>query len=238
MAIRIAIIEDEKRASDTLKEYIMRYGKENSAAFAITQFPDAIGLLERYSPEYDIVFMDIQMPYMNGMDAAHRLRAVDQKVILIFTTSLTQYAVEGYEVDALSYMVKPFSYPEFSMKFAKAVKKVPSITKADIIINTKDGEIRLSGDDIRYVEIRNHWVEYRTLAGDYSNYSTLKAVEEKLPEDTFARCNSCYLVNLRYVQRINDSFCVMDDGTELKISYPKRQAFLAELKAYRERNKR
>ena len=77
MAIKIAIVEDEPQASDTLKEYIERYGNENSIPFAITQFPNAIGLLDQYSAEFDIIFMDIQMPYINGMDAAHRLRTLD-----------------------------------------------------------------------------------------------------------------------------------------------------------------
>ena len=72
MAIRIAIVEDDRAASDTVKSYIERYGLENSLQFKITQYPDAVSLLDRYSAEHDIIFMDIQMPYMNGMDAAHR----------------------------------------------------------------------------------------------------------------------------------------------------------------------
>ena len=116
MAIQIAIVEDDKLASDTIKEYILRYGKENSLQFGISQYSDAVGLLDQYSAEYDIIFMDIQMPYMNGMDAAHRLRTLDQKVILIFTTSLAQYAIEGYSVDAMAYLLKPINYYEFAMK--------------------------------------------------------------------------------------------------------------------------
>lgn len=232
MAISIAIVEDDKTASETIKGFIERYGQENSLQFRITQYPDAVSLLDRYSAEHDIIFMDIQMPYLNGMDAAHRLRVLDQKVILIFTTSLMQYAVEGYEVDALFYLVKPINYYEFAMKLAKAVKKVPFISAADLIINTKSGDIRLSQEDIRFVEISGHWVVYHTLGGDYSQYSSLSKVEEQLSREEFARCNSCYLVNLQYVQRISGVLCVLDNGTELKISQPKRKAFLQTLEDY------
>lgn len=232
MAIRIAIVEDETKASDLLKSYILQYGRETGMTFAITQFSDAVGLLERYSPDYDIVFMDIQMPYLNGMEAAYRLRTVDQKVILIFTTSLAQYAVKGYDVDALSYLVKPFSYFEFSMKLAKAVKRVPNIESNYFTLHTKAGIIRLSETEIRYVEIRGHKTDYHAIAGTYSHYSTLKIVEEKLSKELFARCNNCYLVNLFYVKRIEDSKCILDDGTELAISHPKKQKFLSAWKDF------
>lgn len=236
MAIKIAIVEDDKTASDAIKEYILRYGKENTLQFAITQYPDAVGLLDQYSAEFDIIFMDIQMPYLNGMDAAHRLRALDQKVILIFTTSLVQYAVEGYEVDALSYLVKPINYYEFAMKLGRAVKKVPFISAEVIVLNTKSGDIRLAQEDIRYVEISGHWVVYHTLGGDYSQYSSLSKVEELLSAAEFARCNSCYLVNLLYVQQINGMFVILDNGTELKISQPKKKTFTSALQKYRERH--
>lgn len=238
MAIRIAIVEDDQTASDTLKGYILRYGSENALQFMVTQYPDAVGLLDQYSSEHDIIFMDIQMPYMNGMDAAHRLRALDQKVILIFTTSLVQYAVEGYEVDALSYLVKPINYYEFAMKLGKAVRKVPFLSEADVILNTKSGDIRLSQEDIRYVEISGHWVVYHTLGGDYSLYSSLAKVEQQLSKDEFARCNSCYLVNLHSVSRIDGMLCILDNGTELRISQPKKKAFLAALSDYYARSKR
>lgn len=236
MAIKIAIVEDDKAASDTIKGYILRYSKENSLQFAITQYPDAVGLLDQYSAKYDIIFMDIQMPYLNGMDAAHRLRALDQKVILIFTTSLAQYAVEGYEVDALSYLVKPINYYEFAMKLGKAIKKVPFISAEVVVLNTKSGDIRLAQEDIRYVEISGHWVVYHTLGGDYSQYSSLSKVEELLSKAEFVRCNSCYLVNLLYVQQVNSMFAILDDGTELKISQPKKKTFVSALQKYHERH--
>lgn len=232
MAIRVAIVEDERQASDLLKEYILRFEKENAVAFSVTQYADAVGLLEQYTPVFDIIFMDIQMPYMNGMDAARRLRILDQKVLLIFTTSLAQYAVEGYDVDALSYLVKPYGYFEFSMKLSKAMQRVPKVASDIIVLNTKAGSVRLSASEILYVGIRGHKTDYHTASGIYSHYSTLKIVEEKLPRETFARCNSCYLVNLFYVRRIEENTCVLSDGTALSVSHPKKQQFLSAWNAY------
>lgn len=236
MAISIAIVEDDKAASNLVKDYIVRYSKENELQLSITQYSDALGLLDQYTAEHDIIFMDIQMPYLNGMAAAHRLRVLDQKVILIFITSLQQYAVEGYEVDALSYLLKPVNYYDFAMKLGKAITRVPLLSAMDIVLNTKSGNIRLAQKDIRYVEIRDHWIVIHTLGGDYSYYSSLRKIEEQVSAEEFARCNSCYLVNLHYVQRANGMFVILDDGTKLKISQPRKKAFLDTLKKYIERN--
>lgn len=232
MAIKMAIVEDDETAFESLREYIHRYAKENGQQFIVTWYPNAVRLLAHYSSKHDIIFMDIQMPYLNGMDAAHRLRDLDQKVILIFTTSLRQYAVEGYEVDALSYLVKPINYYEFAMKLAKAVRRVPFISSSNIILSTKSGDIRLAQEDIRFVEVNGHWIVYHTLGGDYSQYSSLNKVEEQLASDQFTRCNSCYLVNMHYIQKVSGMYVVLDDGTELKISQPKRKVFQETLEEY------
>lgn len=121
MIVHIALVEDDVKAAETIQKYLDRYEAENQIKFDVTTFSNAIPLLENYTADYDIIFMDIRMPYMNGMDAAHRLRAIDSKVILIFITSLTQYAVAGYEVEALDYIVKPVNYYDFALKLARAI---------------------------------------------------------------------------------------------------------------------
>ena len=81
MSIHVAIVEDDDTAAKTLSEYLLRYAEENQVQFRISTFDNAVSMLDNYTAEYDIIFMDIRMPYMNGMDAAHRLRALDQKEI-------------------------------------------------------------------------------------------------------------------------------------------------------------
>lgn len=230
--IRVAVVEDEAQAAKTVKEYLSRYEMENSIKFDLKTFPNAISLLERYTAEYDLIFMDIRMPYMNGMDAAHRLRALDQKVLLIFLTSLTQYAVAGYEVDALDYIIKPVNYYDFALKLTRAVKRIPAPEATDsITISTEVGWIRLDTGDIRYIETDGHHVLYHTLRGDYRQYSTLNDLEKKLAQYGFFRCNSCYLVNLRYVTSVK-AYTAFLDICELKISQPRKKEFLRRLAAY------
>jgi len=232
MVIRIAIAEDEAQAAKTLKDYLMRYERENQLKFEITAFSNAISLLDHYTAEYDIIFMDIRMPYLNGMDAAQRLRALDQNVLLIFITSLTQYAIAGYEVNAADYIVKPVNYYDFALKMSRAVRRVPARDAANAVtISTEVGWVRLDPQDIRYAETDGHHVILHTVRGDHRQYGTLSALESQLEPHGFCRCNNCYLVNLRYVSGIKGYTAILD-VCELRISQPRKKEFLRRLAEY------
>ncbi len=105
--VNIAIVEDEQKHVDILKGYLTRYGNEHNTTFNIKQFGDGMDILDEYDSSFDIVFLDIQMKHLDGMTTAKRIREYDQNVILIFITSTVQYAVQGYQVDALGYVLKP-----------------------------------------------------------------------------------------------------------------------------------
>lgn len=229
----IAIVEDEEEFALALEKYLKRYGEENGTVFKIRRFVNALALLENYSADYDVIFMDIKMPYLNGMDAAHRLRELDANVLLIFVTNMTQYAVNGYEVDALDYIVKPVNYYDFALKLTRAVNRLRAKDETFITVPVSSGMIRLKPEQIRYVETQGHHVVYHTGKEDYSQYCSLKDAESKLKGYGFARCNSCYLVNLRYVKSVK-GHVVNVDGTELQISQPKRKDFVQKLMAYTE----
>ncbi len=232
---KIAIVEDERQHADTLRDYLLRFAQERGAAFEIAVFGNAVSFLENYAGTYDIVFMDIRMPYMNGMDAAHRLRELDKTVILIFITSLTQYAVDGYEVNALNYIVKPVSYPDFALKFSKAYERLRAENNNRIALPTERGMIRLQPEEIAYCEVRGHQTIYHTARGDFTHYETLRSAEQKLADNGFCKCNHCYLVNLRYVQSLCGDEIAVCYGTrtdKLAVSRNKKKAFGEALKAY------
>lgn len=105
--IRIAVVEDEKKFIDQTKEYFDRYQEEHHESLDITYFRDGDEIVSRYRSQFDIIFMDIQMKFMDGMTAAREIRKQDSQVIILFITNLSQYAIRGYEVGALDYILKP-----------------------------------------------------------------------------------------------------------------------------------
>jgi len=236
MAIRIAIVEDEQAQREALEGHIRRYAEEKKVSVSISVFSNAVSFLDHYTAEYDLVFMDIMMPMMNGMDASRALREKDSKVLLIFITSMRQYAVQGYEVEATDFIVKPVSYPEFALKFARALTKLPAEREDNLLIHTKEGYIRLQPSQISYVEVSGHYCIFHVDGKKFQQYLTMKSVEEKLDKHEFVRCNNYLLVNLSHVERVED-YTVTVDGERLQISQPKRKAFLEAFLKYQEARK-
>ena len=231
MPIRVAIVEDDQKAAETLQNHLEWYGRENEIQFRIKTFEHPLRFLEPYTADYDLVYMDIQMPLMNGMDAAHCLRDLDPKVALVFVTSLTQYAIEGYQVNAMDYIVKPFNYYDFALKLTRILERIPAHDDEDILVPTEVGNVRLTFDSIRYVEVQGHHLIFHTKRGEYTQYSSLSKVEPLLAGHHFARCNNCYLVNLHYVESIK-GYTVTVAGEELKISQPRKKEFARQVEEF------
>lgn len=221
--IDIAIVEDNREQAAALEGHIKAYAADHKLSVSVSIFYEPITFLEKYSP-FHIVYMDIMMPLLNGMDAAKLLREKDEKVILIFVTTMRQYAIQGYEVAASDFIVKPISYPEFALKFTKVLTRLEYVMPPDVLVRTDTSFVRLSPRDIRYVEVKGHHCVYHTTSGEYRQYQTMKSAESALAGQDFVRCNSFLLVNLAHVGRI-DGMNVIVGGEPLQISHPKRKAF-------------
>ena len=229
--LNIAIVEDERAAADVLSEYINRYCAEKHAAANVVVFSDAMSLLSGYKPVYDIIFMDIMLPGMNGMDAAKKLRKADGSAIIVFVTNMANFAVRGYEVNALDFIIKPLIYDSFAMKMNKAVSAALGRRRRTICIQT-DGVTKIVDiTRIRYVEVSRHYLVYHTELGNYRARGTLGEAEKQLGNESFARCNVCYLVNMRFVSEIDGENLTVG-GDILKISRARKKQFMNALANY------
>lgn len=232
--IRVAIVEDQDEAVSQLNSCLDHYEQQMNEHFTRTVYSDAEKFLFNFQAQYDLVFMDIEMPGMNGMQAAHKLRQIDQVAALVFVTNLSRYAINGYEVGALDYILKPLAVEAFILKMRKVVAYCNSIIRKEVHhigIPTGMGEIRMPVSDLFYVEISGHDLIYHTVRGNYSTYGTMKKVETDLSRHGFFRCNSCYLVNMQHVRGI-EGYEVLVERDRLVISHPKKRAFLDALAQY------
>lgn len=230
--LNVAIIEDEIKTQELLKSYFADFTKKFGEEFNILCFDNPIKFLTNYKANYDIVLMDIELPYINGMEASHKLREIDKTVTLIFVTNMAQFAVEGYSVNAFDYIVKPISSDDFSLKLERAINRIKNNgdEKIKILVNYTVKLISVS--QLKYVEVTGHKLAYHTMdAGVYTTTGTLKDVEAKLRSKGFAKCNSCYLVNLRHVSEVGGQ-TVTVGGEVLQISYPKHKEFVRALNDY------
>lgn len=229
--IRIAIVEDEELYVKELKKYLEEYQKSFGEEFEITIFRDGDGITAKYKAQYDIILMDIQMKFVDGMTAAEEIRKADTEVVIIFITNMTRYAIRGYEVDALDYILKPVSYFAFSQKLSKAIGRIKKKSSKHVTIQVKGGVLRLDVSDIYYIESVGHNLIYHTSTGEHMSAGTLKSIEEEFANMGFSRCNKCYLINLKHVEGVKDK-CAIVRGEALQISRPRMSAFMQDLTKY------
>ncbi len=229
--IRIATVEDDGRDREALITHLHRYEKENSLKFSITEFQDGEDIITNYAAEYDLILMDIEMTFLNGMKTAEKIRELDTDVVIIFITNAPQYAIQGYKVNALDYMLKPISYFSFSETMNRALRKVKIREKEYIAISMKGGKMKLDVSKICYVEVQDHLLFYHTTDGSFSTKGTMRDVDGQLDPKRFFRCNRCYLVNLEYVENYQGSD-ISVNGTVIQVSRSRRKPFLDVLNEY------
>ena len=229
--IRVAIVEDEAEIRAQLMGYVQRYTRQYGTAFEVKTFADGLEILEDYRPAYDLILLDIEMKHLDGMETARRIRELDPDVMLVFITNMAQYAIKGYAVGALDYVLKPVPYFAFSQQLQKVEEQLRRRTRHYLAVPVEGGLRRLDTSRIYYIESEGHRVHFYTEEGDFAAPGALKALEEKLADRPFARCNSGYLVNLAQVRAVQQN-TVEVGPYELQVSRPKRKSFLAALTDY------
>lgn len=230
--LRAAIIEDNDRDAEYLLAHLRRYARENRLEIHTRRYESGILFLEQYRGEYDLVFMDIDMPGMNGMDVARALRARDGHVLLIFVTALARFALNGYEVDAFDFIVKPLQYNFFSAKMSRAQKRLSSEKRLKMLIKSSEKTLSVFIDEILYVDIFNHMLSFHLEGETVSTRGTIKDVMESLTGSSFALCNKSCVVNLRFVQSIDGDEAVLTNGERLSISRPRKTEFMQQIADY------
>lgn len=232
--LNIALVDDDLSAIDLIRSYLDRYTGEHQVQFHVLFFSNTTVFWSKFSPrKYDIIFLDIAMPHGDGMTLAKKIRELDETVTIIFITNMAQYAIEGYSVQAYSFMLKPVSYIDFSTLMGRILPKVNQEKISDSIEIVSAGQvIRIPVTSITYVEIMGHKAVYHLVDKEFGSWESMKAVSRRLDRPDFSLCNACYLVNLNYVNAVQGFTVFLTDGTELAISQSKKKSFMLKLTAF------
>ncbi len=228
--LRIAIVEDEEIIALTIKNYLKDFFMSIHVEFSCTHFDNAIKFLDRYAFDFDLIFMDINLPTLDGMSAVRELRKKDSEVKVIFVTSLAQYVIKGYEVNAFDFMLKPVNYYSFAIKLKRFMETYEQ-KENYIFVRVKNELVKINVSDIKYFEVINHKLIIHTTTQNYEIYDNLNKYLNMLSKDSFALCNRCYLVNLKYVNKVNKEFVLVGNDS-LLVSRRKYNDFIDALNKY------
>lgn len=232
---RIAVCDDEARIVNTLRGFLERFAQSRGLEFEIIAFDSANSLLESYPQNLDLLFLDIAMDGINGMEAARHIRTFDTNVCIIFITTMSQYAIDGYEVRAFGFIKKPVSEAQLKHELICALSQIDSNRSKESYLNLRDGNTihRVPISHICYCEVVNHYVLLTMDDGQTNKYrSTMAYLEEQLADAGFFRCHSSFLVNGDCIAEIAQTELVMKNGGVVPISQRRRRDFMRQISTY------
>ena len=226
-AVSCVIIDDEPIARNILRDYISRddrlvvSGCYKSAGEALKDIGNRQPLL---------IFLDINMPKISGFEM---LQSMPNQPLVIFTTAYREYAVEGFDLNAVDYLLKPFSFERFLQAVNKAYIMIGNkqenrqvSTEQDYIFIKSDGKlVRINIGDIYFIEALKEYVKINTVHGNYITYQSMHNLDEKLPREKFFRIHRSYIVALQYVQMIEGNM-VQINKSSLPVSRTCKDEFL------------
>lgn len=229
---RILIVEDEDAQARVLLGYLERFSEESGRQFHVEHTRSALDLLEDHY-KYDLIFMDIDLPGITGMEAARQLRSYDPDTQIIFVTNLAQYALHGYEVDALDFMVKPVRYVDFMIRMEKALRVLGRSRDKSLLITMRDGMQVVMTRDLMYADVQDHNLAYHLASGDVVTVrASLNKLQEELAGLSFVRISKSCLVNMRYIDTIAGPKVTLADGSVVYVSRGMRKDVLTAMANY------
>lgn len=244
MKLRTLIVDDECPARSELR-YMLEKFSQIEVVGESASAGEALELLKALN--HDVVFLDIQMPGLTGLDMSTRLKAMEKPPLIVFVTAYGEHAVKAFEIEAIDYLVKPVSEERLSQTIQKLIKAVGKRTRRheaqkavtvrlDKIPVEKSGKtLLLNIDDIFFINVRHDYVYINTFDESYLTTFTLSKLEDRLLEKSFFRTHRGYLVNLQKVKEIAPMFkgnyiLKVKDKNTSEIPVSRRQA--RKLKAY------
>ena len=217
MKYRIAICDDEQNQIEYITSIVASWSAHEGHGCEIRTFASAEAFLFEYEEDkaYDILLLDVEMKNINGIELAKRIRKDNNRAEIIFITSHFEFVGEGYEVDALHYLIKPISAEKLTQVLTKAAEKL-SVEPPSVVISCEGETVKLYEADILYVESFLHYIVIHTKDNEYKIKENISVFENKV-SDVFYRIHRSYLVSLKYITQISRT-SVNIGNTELPLS--------------------
>ncbi len=216
--ITAAIVDDDPNIRETLQAALITDTQKRRIPVQLSVCASGSEFLTLPQEKWDLVLMDVEMPGQNGIETARQLRRVNERATIIFITNYIQYALEGYEVQAFRYLLKPIDAAQFEQVVGTALDEIHHRQTAYLQLKGRSEIIRLAIDELIYAETERGHLLLHTPGKVLECYSTMEKLEQELKQEAFFRCHSSFLVALEAVRQIEKQDVVLKDGTRVPVS--------------------
>lgn len=220
MVIRIGIVENEPAVQSYVRSLIEEWAADAGHCLQLETCASAEEFLFKYEePDmFDIVFLDIMLGAMNGMELARNIRRRDKGLQIVFLTGVQDYVFEGYEIGAVRYLLKPVKRQELDLTLRHCCERMVHKKTEYFAFRYQGESLRIAFSDILFVRVDGHYLQMVTERQTYEWKGSLAQVREKLDRKMFVVVNRSTLVNLEYVTRITREECFLENGEILPVS--------------------
>lgn len=220
MIVRIGIVENETAARDYVQSMIEEWASETGHSLQLAGYASAEEFLFKYEmPDMlDIVFLDIMLGAMNGMELARNIRKQDKGLQIVFLTGVQDFVFEGYEIGAVRYLLKPVKKTELHSTLQNCCEKILHRKTEYFAFRYQGESLRIAFSDILFVRVEGHYLQMKTCRETYEWKGSLAQVSESLDKKRFVFVNRSAIVNLEYVVRITREECFLENGEVLPVS--------------------
>ena len=231
--ITVGICEDNPADCEQLLQYLKRAADELNLSFIIRTFESGREFLDHCSMDYDLIFLDVELPDMSGDNVAAKIRQYDERVYLVFISRHVNYISIGYKHEARNYLLKPLKYFHIRDEIGRFLKSTSAFQQEYLWISDKHNTKKILFSKLRYIETENRAVILHYENNVFRHPCGITSFMKKLPEHIFFRCNHSYIVNLQFVDciipDINRFSIHLVTGEMIPLSRDRKKDFLLEL---------
>lgn len=220
--MKVAVCDDREIQLELINKYIEEWAEINKINIHVDKFKSAEEFLFKWEcyEKYDIIFLDIEMKIMSGIELSNIIRKRNKSIDIVFTTGIFKYALHGYKVGALQYLMKPIKKEDVAECLDNTKKRIQDENDNSkyITIEMPKKSLKLNYDNIQYCIMFSPYIDIHTNSDKITLRKKISDIEKLLPRTTFIRCHRSYLVNLKYIKTITKDNVILDNGVKIPIS--------------------
>lgn len=227
--IVIGICDSEQTVRSLLASYVERYRQETNTEIQLLSYSTGEKLYKNYLVDMDLIFLEIPLRRMNGLKIAEHLRKYDERVRIVFLTTVLTYVLEAYDVGASNYLLKPLSYGKFCRELARIYAGKKEREQRSFLEQSRHALHKIYFHEVRYIETSGKSTLIHTEKGSIPGSRQMKQYEELFSGTTLIRCHAGYIVNLRYFESLEETELTLTDGARIPVSRSRRRLVLSRI---------